>query len=200
VTLVKIEKRKSRKTIPKVLIYEMRYGSPIYYQDYKKVLSGELPPEAIMGSSNLQAWIIDVIVRFLHKALDSNKYQILYSEVGFKFAPRSWYNLDIAIWNKEKLLKEGLKNTYSQVPPEVVIEIDIKVDLERFSTPAEYYHIKIQDLLDSGVKGVVWIFTKSEKVWIAEKDKPWIITDWNCEIPVIENISFNLKEFAEKNK
>jgi len=189
-----------RKRLLKVLTYEKRHGSPIYYRDYKKVLSGELPPEAVMGSSILQAWIIDVIVRFLHKVLDSNKYQLLYSEVGFKFAPRSWYNLDIAIWNKEKLLKEGLKDTYSQVPPEVVIEVDTKADLEKFSTPAEYFHTKTQDLLNSGVKRVVWIFTKSKKVWIAEKNKPWIITDWNYEIPVIENISFNLEKLTEKNK
>jgi len=41
VTAVKSEKRKKRKSIPKVLIYEMRKGSPIYYRDYDKVLSGE---------------------------------------------------------------------------------------------------------------------------------------------------------------
>ncbi len=34
------EKKKTRK-VPKELVYEMRYGSPIYYRDYDKVLSGE---------------------------------------------------------------------------------------------------------------------------------------------------------------
>ena len=35
------ERRKSRKGVPRELIYEMRYGKPIYYRDYDKVLSGE---------------------------------------------------------------------------------------------------------------------------------------------------------------
>ena len=182
----------------RVLTYEKRHGSPIYYRDYKKVLSGELPPEAVMGSSGLQAWLIDLIVRFLHKVLDSNKYQLLYNEVGFKFAPRSWYNLDIAIWNKRKLFEEGIKDEYVKTPPEVVIEIDTKADLERFSNPQEYFHIKTQDLLNSGVRRVIWIFTKSKKVWIAEKGKPWIIANWNYEIPIIEGILLNLEKLTEK--
>jgi len=43
----------SKRRLLKVLTYERRYGSPIYYRDYKKVLSSELPPEAVMGSSVL---------------------------------------------------------------------------------------------------------------------------------------------------
>lgn len=31
------KKKTKRKRIPKELIYEMRYGSPIYYRDYDKV-------------------------------------------------------------------------------------------------------------------------------------------------------------------
>ncbi len=33
--------KKIRKKVPKELIYEMRHGSPIYYKDYDKVLTGE---------------------------------------------------------------------------------------------------------------------------------------------------------------
>ncbi|RTZ69376.1 MAG: Uma2 family endonuclease, partial [Aquificaceae bacterium] len=44
---------KKRKGIPKELIYEMRKGSPIYYRDYDKVLSGEKKPEEVMGSGLL---------------------------------------------------------------------------------------------------------------------------------------------------
>jgi len=99
---VKEKKEKTRKKVPKALIYEMRYGSPIYYRDYDKVLSGEKKLEEVVGSSGLQFWIIDLIVRFLHKYLDPKKYQLGYNEAGFRFAPRSWYNLDVAIWEKEK--------------------------------------------------------------------------------------------------
>ena len=53
---------KSRKKgIPKELIYEMRFGSPVYYRDYDKVLSGEKELEEVMGSSGLQAYLLILI-------------------------------------------------------------------------------------------------------------------------------------------
>ncbi|WP_283400673.1 hypothetical protein [Desulfurobacterium pacificum] len=64
-SLVKKEKRKGR-GIPKELIYEMRYGKPIYYRDCDKVLSGEKTLEEVMGSSKLQWWIINSLLRFLY--------------------------------------------------------------------------------------------------------------------------------------
>ena len=188
-----------RKKLLKILTYERRHGSPIYYRGYEKVLSGELPPEAVMGSSVLQAWIIDVIVRFLHKFLSGNRYQLLYNEVGFKFAPRSWYNLDIAIWDRAKLFEEGIRDKYAQIPPEVVIEIDTKADLEKFSTPQEYFHVKTQDLLNAGVKKVIWIFTREKKLWIAEKDKPWLIVDWDYEISILDGVFMNLGDLTKSD-
>ncbi len=47
--------KKIRKKVPKELIYEMRHGSPIYYKDYDKVLTGEKKLDEVMGSSKIQA-------------------------------------------------------------------------------------------------------------------------------------------------
>jgi len=190
------EKKKRVKRVPKELIYEMRFGSPIYYRDYDKVLLGEKKLEEVMGSSDLQAWIIDTIVRFLHLTLDYKKYKVLSNEVGYKFAPRSWYNLDIAILNKEKIKK--LTGKFLEVPPEVVIEIDTKADLRKFENPQDYFHRKTQDLLNSGVKKVIWIFTKEKKVWLAEKEKRWFITDWDDTIEVIGKIKLNIQKLLEE--
>jgi hypothetical protein len=44
------DKRKLLRT----LTYEKRHGSPIFYQDYKRVLSGELPSEAVMKSRRVK--------------------------------------------------------------------------------------------------------------------------------------------------
>ena len=184
---------KKRRAIPKALIYEMRKGSPIYYRDYDKVLSGELPLEAVMGSSGLQVWLIDLIVTFLKSVLDKKKYKIFYNEIGYKNAPKSWYNLDIAIWEKEKVKPYIKENKPISVPPEVAIEIDTKADLRKFENPQDYFHRKTQDLLDSGIKKVIWIFTKDKKIWIAENKKSWLIVDWDYEVLVFDNISFNLK-------
>ncbi|ADY74001.1 hypothetical protein Dester_1370 [Desulfurobacterium thermolithotrophum DSM 11699] len=199
-TAVKAEKKKRRKSIPKVLIYEMRKGSPIYYRDYDKVLSGEKQLEEIMGSSGLQSWLIELIIWFLHQKLSRKKYQILSNEVSYKFVPRSWYNIDVGIWEKEKVRPYLEKDKLITVAPKVVIEIDTKADLRKFTTPQDYFHRKTQDLLDHGVERVIWIFTKDKKIWIAEKGKPWLIVDWDYEIPVLEGISFNLKELMKEDE
>ena len=195
---VQQEKKKGRKGIPRELIYEMRYGKPIYYRDYDRVLSGEKTLEEVVGSSGLQSWIIDTLIWFLHRYLDYKKYKILANEVGFHVAHKSWRNLDIAIFERRKLLKEGISEKYVKIPPEVVIEIDTKADLRDYSHFLDYAIEKTQDLLDANAKKVIWIITRREKILVAEKGKNWIITDWNNEIEVIEGIKMNLKKLLEE--
>ncbi|MCX7760498.1 MAG: Uma2 family endonuclease [Hydrogenothermaceae bacterium] len=183
---------KRRRTVPKELIYEMRNGSPIYYRNYDKVLSGEKSLEEVMGISKIQSIVIFCLLEILYKNLNLDKYIILTNEVGFQYSKKSWRNLDIGIFDKRKLLEDPVKDKYTTIPPEVVIEIDTKADLRKFSSPQEYFHRKTQDLLDSGVKKVIWIFTKERKIWLAEKGKRWTITDWNNTIEIIDNIRLNL--------
>jgi len=45
-----------RRKLLKLLTYGKVNGKPTCYQDYKRVLKGELSPEAVMGSSGLQAY------------------------------------------------------------------------------------------------------------------------------------------------
>ena len=192
----KEEKKKNRMRIPKELIYEMRYGSPIYYRDYDKVINGEKTPEEVMGSGFVHSAVLMVLLKFLFKELPRKDYFILTGELGYSFAPRSWYNLDIAIIPKEKL--KDIPRGYIKVPPEVVIEIDTKADLRKFESPQDYFHRKAQDLLDAGVKKVIWIFTNDKKIWLAEKGKPWLIVDFDYEIDVLEGISFKLSELLKE--
>ena len=188
-TLVK--KKKARR-VPKELIYEMRYGKPIYYRDYDKVLSGEKTLEEVMGSSKLQAILITLILRFLLLHIDTHRFIVLTNEAGFRWAPRTWRNLYIAIFNKKKLLEEGIDNRYAKTPPEVVIEIDTKADLRKYGDFMNYAREKTQDLLDAGVKKVIWYTTFDKKVMVAEKGKPWIITDWDYDVEIMEGIILNL--------
>ncbi len=183
---------KLKKFLSESLVYEMISGKPIYRRDYEKVLKGEKTAEEIMGSSELQAILTALIVGFLYSELDKEKYLIATNELGFKVAPKSWYSLDIAIFDRKKL--KTLRKEYTDIPPKVVIEIDVKVDLRQFSNPQSYFHRKIQDLLDSGVEKVVWIFTDEKKVWIAERGKPWLITDWDYEIEIAKGVKFNLQK------
>ncbi len=139
--------KKKRRGIPKELIYEMRYGSPIYYRDYNKVLSGEKSLEEVMGSSKLQWIIIYLIFSYLISRMDKKRYVIATNEAGFQWAPKTWRNLDIAIFNKEKLLKEGINDKYANTPPDVVIEIDTKADLRKYGDFMNYAREKMQDLI-----------------------------------------------------
>ncbi len=195
-----VEKERKRRGIPRELIYEMRHGKPIYYRDYDKVLSGEKTLEEVMGSSKIQAWLVAIILRLLFSKLDQNRYFIFTNEAGFKFAPRSWRNLDIAVFDRQKLLEEGIDDKYVKTPPELVIEVDTKADLRKYGDFMNYMMEKTQDLLDAGVKKVVWITTKDKKIMVAEKGKRWFITDWSDTVELIEGINLNMEELIESEK
>ena len=185
-----------KKKVSKGLIYEMRKGSPIYYRDYDKVLSGEKRAEEVMGSGLLHAIILRILLKFLYQHLEDKGFLVLTGEVGFKFAPKSWYNLDIAIYKREDI--KEIVEEFVQIPPRVVIEIDTKADLRKFSTPMDYFLMKTQDLLNAGVEKVIWIFTKEKKIWYAQKGKDWIITDWKKDIEVTEGFKFNLEKLLKE--
>ena len=191
-----VSQKPVKKRISKELIYEMRKGSPIYYRDYDKVLSGEKKAEEVMGSGLLHAIILRILLKFLYQHLEDKSFLVLTGEVGFKFAPKSWYNLDIAIYKKGDI--KEISEEFVQIPPRVVIEIDTKADLRKFSTPMDYFLMKTQDLLNAGVEKVIWIFTKEKKIWYAQKGKDWIITDWNKNIEVTEGVKFNLEKLLKE--
>ena len=171
-----------RKRIPKELIYEMAHGEPIYYRDYKKVLSGKKCAEEIMGSSFLQGQLVALIVNILMTKLDLRKYVVVTNELGFIYAPKTWRILDIAIFEKKKVKHEALSTKYVKTAPKIVIEVDTKADVKDFGDMFSYLSEKTDDLLDSGVEKVLWILTESQKILIAEQGKQWIIAKWNDTI------------------
>ncbi len=191
-----VEEKKKRRKIPKELIYEMAKGSPIYYRDYDKVLAGGKTLEEVMGSSGLQSYLIILVLNLLLSKL-SGRYVVLSNEVGFKFSPKSWRNLDIAIFEKEKVRDSLLKDEYIAIPPKVVVEVDTKADLKKHGDVIHYINEKTDDLLGSGVERVIWVLTKERKVMVAEKGKRWFITDWDDEINYIENIKFSINQLLK---
>ncbi len=190
--------RRKRRRVPKALIYEMRHGRPIYYRDYEKVLAGELPLEAVMGSSAIQWKIIMVILQFLLQALDLRQYEVATNEVGFRIAPRSWRSLDIAIFDKEAVRPYWQEDKWVDVPPLVAIEVDTKASLQHYGDFFSYVLEKTQDLLDAGVKRVVWVSTKDRKVLVAEPGKRWYITSWDDPVEVWDGVEMNLQLLLEQ--
>lgn len=185
------------KNIPDALIYEMVEGRPIYYNNIEKI-SDKNSFEEIMGSSFLQAQLVAMIVGILFGRFDLNSYIITTNEAGFKYAENSFRALDIAIFEREKVKNELLSTEYVKTAPKIVIEVDTKADLKQYGDIIYYINEKTDDLLNAGVEKVIWIMTKIEKVMVAEQEKPWIITKWDKDIIISDNLSINIKQMIDK--
>ena len=183
--------------IPEYLIYEVHNGKPIHYKGYKKVLNGTKQFDEIMGSRYIQSLIISNLF-FLLKSNLSADFVTLTSEVGLKFAKHSRRAADIAIFEKAQLNDIQDINKYLEIAPKYVIEVDIKASSDDIEDATSYYHKKTDELLDFGVDLVLWIFTASQKIMIAQKNKnDWKITTWDKSFNYIENIDINVKELAK---
>jgi Uma2 family endonuclease len=178
---------KEKKKLKELLTYEVANGRRIYYKGYKDALKGIVSPEAVMGASAFHSNLLTQIVAFLIKGLSKN-YRILSGELGYR-VKRGWRNLDIAIFEYEKVKDKLDSDEYIDVAPIVVIEINIRAEIE---DEMEYISNKVNDLINSGVEKVIWIFTKPRVILIAQKNKDWVIKNWNEDIEVIEGLKLNL--------
>jgi len=196
--MVQIKSDHKLSKIPHNLIYEMDEGKPIYYRGYREVLNKTKTAEQIMGSSILQSLLIFLIQKKLITLLDNN-FLILPSELGFKFAKKSWRNLDLAIYDKRNLSDLSILyvDKYIEIAPEIVIEVDTKAALDDLPDPSSYFQRKTDQLLNHGVKKVIWIYTASQKIMIAEQNKPWSIDEWTKDLEVFKDIQINIEQLLK---
>jgi len=61
-----------------------------------------------------------------------------------------------------------------------------------------YYQKKTDQLLDFGVEKVIWIFTDTRKVMVAEPDQNWQISPWGREIQILDDAIITLQKLVEK--
>ena len=181
--------------IPEVLIYEMIDGVPIYYKGYREYLEGSKQMEEVMGSSKLQSIIIAELI-FLLRGFLGDDYLIFTNELGLQFSKNSWRAADIAVIKSD--LVENLDNKYLAVAPELVIEIDTKAELNGIKNPLGYYQEKTDELLKFGVDKVLWIFTETGKVMLAEQGKNWTMANWDENIEIVQGLSLNISEIVSK--
>lgn len=183
------------KVLFRELIYEMDHGKPIYYRNYKKVLSGTKKLEDIMGDSSLQAWLKGKIFLILSLAFSNLDYDLTVGEQGLTLSNKSWRAADIAIFKKSNL---QLNKHYSKEAPDFVIEIDTKADLENLGESLDYYERKTQQLLDFGVKKIVWIFTDSKSIRVVENKETSLNISWDEDIILMEGVKFNIHEIFKQ--
>ncbi len=180
----------SRK-VPASLIYEEINGVPYYYKGYRAVLSRQKTKEDVMGASALQSAVVSLLIHILYKYLPFDDYLIATNEPGLHIEKGSNLSNDIAVFDQASL-PTPLDDKYFSVPPRVVIEVDVKIDLPANVSETEYVYDKTQKMLDFGVDKVIWILTKTHRTLIAKPHERWILTDWNDTVEVLPGCNFEL--------
>ena len=185
--------RKPRPKVPGHLVYEIVRGKPIYYKGYKDVLNKTKTFEEITMESKLQSGLKAALSAVLYFTLKKIGYQLASGELGINLSKISKRGADLAVFRSENW---DWKPNFSDLPPEVIIEIDVQAELEGM-TEMDYISTKIKDYLDFGVKKVIWIFTKQRLVFVATQQLPWLTYDWSTEIEVVEGVGFKLEEIIK---
>ena len=169
-------------------------GKPIHYKGYGDVLAGKKQFSEIMGSSKLQSLIVMYIILRLGKFLDFTKYRLLSSELGLHLDTGNNLAGDVLVFDMERMPIDDIDEHYADVPPKVIVEVDIAADPTDMD-PAAYLFIKTQKLLDFGVERVIWITTKARKVTVATADTNWQTLDWDADVEIMDGITINIGEY-----
>jgi Uma2 family endonuclease len=191
-----IVKKRSTKKISDDLIYETLDGEKIYYKNYLDVVNGIKTKEEIMGSSTLQSVLVEYMQIVLFAGLDRKFYRILTGEIGIHLESNSNFSNDIAVYEKSVLTPNKINNKYADVPPKIVIEIDIKANTDK-AEDYIYVQRKTQKLLDFGVEKVIWIFTDTKKVSIATQNDAWLTVNWDKDMELLNGLIFNISQYLQ---
>lgn len=189
--------KRNIKKIPDYLIRETMDGQPLYYRGYRDVMRKLKTIEDIMPCSTLQATIVYYINRHIIKSPLDDAYYVHTSESGLHLNHGNNLGGDIVLFDKKVLSPEHVNVKFASVPPQIVFEIDIKIDLENISEYT-YIHKKTQKLLDFGVKKVFWITSSTKKVMLAQQGEDWRIIDWDKDIEIQDGVFFNVGKYLEE--
>jgi hypothetical protein len=192
----------SKRKVPDFLVKEEIDGVRFYYKNYKDVLNKKKNVEEIMGSSAIQSLVIEYLMAVFIEGGLRKKYRIFTNETGNNLGHRNNLQFDIALYDRTLLTADKITDKYvNAIAPTIVLEIDTDVSLDDtgFTAIQDYYFTKTRKLIEYGTQKVIWIFTKGQKIMVAE-GKDWHIYDFDKTIQVIDNVEFNLDEFLKMEK
>lgn len=184
-------------SVPKMLIYEELNGRQLHRKGYKKFLNRTKTIEEIMGCSSLQAAIVSVFLSYLYRHVEDEGYEIMTNEAGLHISLGTNLSSDIIVYDSVDFLKYRLDDHYFDVAPKIVIEVDVKIELENMDA-TDYWTTKTNALLDFGVEKVIWVFTEDKKIIIAESNKKWVVHDWTKDVELLPNHVLNLQNRIDK--
>lgn len=194
------KRRSSTRSIPPALIYEMWNGKPVYYRGYRDVLAGKKTIEEIMSCSDLQGVLVALLTIYLGGHINRKKYLLATNEIGLHLAVGDNLGNDVVIFEKEKVGK--LKGKYFDIPPKIVVEVDIKADVSDFEGKLDGYLIqKSEKLMAFGVEKILWVITSAQKVYIIDRNDPtWYVVNWSENIAVIDDCILNIKQLLDEEE
>lgn len=181
--------------VPDYLVYETLDGIPVYYRGYKEIINETKKLNEVMGYGELQSYLLTILNIYLLQNLNKIYFPVV-GETGLHIAPKNNLSLDLCIYMRKDFSFSKLENKYKSTPPKVVIEVDTKADPVIFDY-SNYYFAKTKNLLDFGVEQVVWIYTDTKKVMVAQAEGPWLTVNWTDEITVLEN-TFTIQQIIEE--
>jgi Uma2 family endonuclease len=199
------EKVKSKRTavgktsVPDYLIREVIDGDRWFYRGYNDVLKGLKTSEEIMACSTYQSLVVGYIYNKLWNALEDEPYWVMSNEVGNNLSKKDKAAYDVAVFDKATLPPESISAYYANVPPKLVIEVDIKIEAESKTPDDIVWQIKTKKLLAFGVEKVVWFFTKTQMVLIARPNEDWILADWHRDVEVWDGLKINVAQYLAKS-
>ncbi len=195
--VVEKSKKIRPKKIPSYLIYEEMNGVQLPYKGYLDVIKGKKKSEEIMGSSSLQSILVYAIGLFIGNHINRKKYFIASNEAGLHLGNGDNLANDIAIYEKENTI---LNDKYFTNAPKIVVEVDIKIDLNETTWTNEWDYVieKSNKMLQFGVDKVIWITTKSKKIFVSSKTERWYMVDFNEDIPLLDDCVLNLAKLLQE--
>ncbi|HEX9959170.1 MAG TPA: Uma2 family endonuclease [Fibrella sp.] len=186
--------RAKRRTYPE-LIYEQWGGRTYYRKGYSDVLKKRKKPSEIMGSSGLQAFIVSYIHWFVMSKIDRKRFRLLTSEPGLHIGHSVNLACDVMVYDKAVLTNDRINVKYVDVPPQVVIEVDVKVELKK-EGEITYVFSKTKQLFDFGVQRVIWVVSDLKQVLVFNNGIDSVeYKDWDQPIEVTPSVSFNIGEY-----
>lgn len=185
--------------IPEILVYEELNGRKLYRKNYKQFLNHTKTIEEIIGCSSLQAAIVSVLLSYLYRNVEDEGYEIMTNEAGLHVSLGNNLSSDIILYRTEDFLQYRLDDHYFNVAPKMVIEVDIKIEVEDMSS-IDYWTEKTETLFSFGVKKVIWVFSEDKKIILAEPNKEWITEDWSNDFELMPNHIVNIHKMIEKKK
>ncbi|MDZ7899528.1 MAG: Uma2 family endonuclease [Arcicella sp.] len=149
-----------------------------------------------MGSSSLQSIIVYLLNGVLFNRIDRKKYLAATNEPGIHIRLGDNLSNDIAIFEKGDVI---LNDKYFDKATKVAINVGVKIGLSeteraanRWNNEWDYIIEKSQKMLDFGTEKVIWITTKSKKIFISSATERWYMVGFNEEVPLIDDFVLNL--------